>query len=69
MDENRCPNERTEVREPDEAFVVPPTIEELMADESAYGMVEAACAEGCMVEPDGYCPHGKPSWLIVKGLI
>jgi len=23
----------------------------------------------CAVEPDGYCHHGRPSWLIVLGLI
>ena len=30
---------------------------------------EAACPEGCWVEHDGYCSHGKPSWFIVLGLI
>jgi len=25
--------------------------------------------DGCIVEPDGYCEHGCPSWLIVAGLI
>lgn len=30
---------------------------------------EAACADGCMVEPDGYCEHGNPSWLMQLGLI
>jgi hypothetical protein len=24
---------------------------------------------GCRVEPDGYCPHGRPSWLILLFLI
>jgi len=31
------------------------------------GVSEAT--DGCHVEPDGYCPHGKPSWFIVLGLI
>lgn len=25
--------------------------------------------DGCWVEPDGMCPHGHPSWLLVLGLI
>jgi len=24
---------------------------------------------GCKVEPDGKCPHGVPSWLIILGFI
>lgn len=30
------------------------------------GVCEAT--DGCMVEPDGYCPHGCPSWLIKVGI-
>lgn len=29
----------------------------------------AKATDGCTVEPDGYCPHGCPSWLIELGLI
>jgi len=29
----------------------------------------AKATDGCKVEPDGYCQHGKPSWLIELGLI
>ena len=29
----------------------------------------ACCSEGCIVEPDGTCPHGCPSVLLVIGLI
>ena len=29
----------------------------------------AKATDGCKVEPDGTCPHGKPSWLIVLGYI
>ena len=29
----------------------------------------AKATDGCRVEPDGYCPHGKPSWLIQLGVI
>lgn len=25
--------------------------------------------DGCWVEPDGYCQHGKPSWLVALGVI
>lgn len=31
------------------------------------GVCEAT--DGCRVEPDGTCPHGKPSWLLEMGLI
>lgn len=31
--------------------------------------VPVACPHGCYAEPDGYCPHGRPSWLLVMGLI
>jgi hypothetical protein len=43
-----------------------PTIEQLeeWADD---GICEAT--DGCIVEPDGTCPHGKESWLRVLGLI
>ena len=29
----------------------------------------AKATDGCKVEPDGCCPHGKPSWLIAMHLI
>ena len=29
----------------------------------------AKATDGCQVEPDGYCEHGKPSWIIKMGLI
>lgn len=25
--------------------------------------------DGCKVEPDGHCPHGFPSWALVKGFV
>lgn len=31
--------------------------------------VETACEEGCVVEPDGRCPHGYPSPLRIMGYI
>ena len=29
----------------------------------------AKATDGCKVEPDGVCSHGKPSWIIKLGLI
>ena len=40
-------------------------VEELMDDPAS---VPACCSEGCMVEPDGVCPHGFKSVLIEMGL-
>ena len=25
--------------------------------------------DGCWVEPDGHCEHGRPSWLLAMGMI
>lgn len=35
---------------------------------SSWG-VPATCSHGCMVEPDGTCPHGQESVLIKEALI
>lgn len=43
-----------------------PTLEELMEWESE-GICEAT--DGCVVEPDGVCPHGHQSWLLELRLI
>lgn len=29
----------------------------------------AKATDGCKVEPDGVCPHGRKSWLLVLGYI
>ena len=36
-----------------------------------WGILDGGCeaTDGCWVEPDGTCPHGHPSWMIVLGLI
>jgi hypothetical protein len=39
------------------------TMQEWMSD----GGAEAT--DGCWVEPDGTCEHGRPSWLLALGLI
>ena len=45
-----------------------PSIDELR--EAVFdGHCGAACPYGCEVEPDGYCKHGRPSWLLYYGLI
>ncbi len=44
----------------------PPSIEQLIEWE-AEGGCEAT--DGCWVEPDGVCPPGCPSWLLVLGLV
>ncbi len=33
------------------------------------GATPTVCPEGCEVEPDGYCPHGYESVLVMAGLI
>jgi len=49
-----------------EGTTTPPSAEDLMEwwDE---GYSQAP--DGCIVEPDGYCEHGLPSWLIILGMI
>ncbi len=43
-----------------------PSIATLMRwDEEGY----CKATDGCRVEPDGTCQHGKPSWLLVMGMI
>ena len=43
-----------------------PSLDQLMAWE-AEGYCEAT--DGCIVETDGVCPHGHPSWLVYLGFI
>jgi hypothetical protein len=44
----------------------PFSVEELM-EMVAEGVCETV--DGCIVEPDGTCEHGSPSWLLALGLI
>ena len=60
------PSARDSATWPEPTVPMPP-IEELMESEVDYGVVEAT--DGCMVEPDGICRHGHPSWLLRLGLI
>jgi hypothetical protein len=44
-------------------------IMELLGEWSSDCGCEAACPNGCWVEPDGTCSHGAPSWLLALGMI
>ena len=44
-----------------------PSLEELQRQLEEDGGCEAT--DGCFVEPDGYCEHHQPSWLLALGLI
>lgn len=30
---------------------------------------DCEATDGCIVEPDGVCPHGHPSWLLKLGMM
>jgi hypothetical protein len=48
--------------------VAQPNIEDIIQDEFDYGTCETT--DGCCdIEPDGYCEHGHPSWMLYLGLI
>ena len=40
-------------------------------EDLAVMVAEGECetTDGCIVEPDGVCEHGHPSWLVYYGLI
>jgi hypothetical protein len=44
-----------------------PSLEELQRQVEEDGGCETT--DGCFVEPDGYCEHRQPSWLLALGLI
>jgi hypothetical protein len=44
-----------------------PSLKELQRQVEEDGGCEAI--DGCLVEPDGSCDHGHPSWLLALGLI
>ena len=68
------PQQKTDPKEEQAAAIDPcdpsqaeePDIETLMAWEF-NGICQAV--DSCIVEPDGICEHGCPSWLLVLGLI
>jgi hypothetical protein len=48
-----------------------PTEDEPDLDTLIEWMLEGVCeaTDGCLVEVDGVCAHGYPSWLLHLGLI
>jgi hypothetical protein len=54
--------------EADSETLTPPDLETL-AEWESEGWCEAACPHQCVVETDGTCEHGNPSWLLKLGLI
>jgi len=44
----------------------PPTTKTL---EKWMDQASVKATDGCKVDPDGHCRHGKPSWLLAMGLI
>ena len=54
----------------EDGTIIEPSLEDIMdIDMFGLGGIPAACEYGCEVEPDGHCEHGKPSWMIVWGVI
>lgn len=46
----------------------------VLTEEELYEVLDSGicptdCLEGCVVEPDGNCPHGYDSYLITHDLI
>ena len=48
-----------------------PTVEEPDDEQIETWLMDDVCeaTDGCLVEPDGTCPHGYPSWLRYLGLV
>ena len=48
-----------------------PTTDEPDTEQLEEWVFDSVCdaTDGCVVEPDGMCPHGHPSWLLAMGLI
>jgi hypothetical protein len=45
------------------------TEEDMVSLVLTASVVPACCSDGCMVEPDGTCPHGFPSILLSMGMM
>ena len=43
------------------------TVEDMIGEYIQTGAVPACCEAGCLVELDGECLHGHPSFLIALG--
>lgn len=58
--------------ESDGLFLWPiPTVEEPDEEQLEAWLMDDVCeaTDGCLVEVDGTCPHGHPSWLLRMGLV
>jgi hypothetical protein len=44
-----------------------PSMEEL--ESWVLDLEECQATDGCLIEPDGVCEHGHPSWMLYLGLI
>jgi len=53
----------------DQGFEDNEEFQEALASYNDDGIVPALCTEGCMVEPDGVCPHGRDSVLHAVGVV
>ena len=54
-------------KHPDAYKICKPPSERKLQEWDDRGGCEAL--DGCWVEPDGTCPHNKPSWLMAMGWI
>lgn len=47
------------------------TIEQPTMEQLEEWFMDGVCEtpDGCRVEPDGTCPHGQESWMLILGLI
>jgi hypothetical protein len=59
--------EHYQIKNPDAFYCDGKPDLEQLAEWEHDGISETPC--GCIVEPDGECYHGVPSWLIILGLI
>ena len=48
-----------------------PVTEEPSLEQLEDWVYDSVCesTDGCIVEPDGICEHGHPSWLLYLGMI
>lgn len=48
-----------------------PTTDEPTMEDLKFMIFDSTveATDGCIVEPDGVCPHGYPSWLVHLGYV
>jgi hypothetical protein len=67
IEDGRAPHRQPEPNRKEVNRMRRPSLEELQRQVEEEGGCEAT--DGCFVEPDGYCEHQQPSWLLALGLI